>query len=93
MKNTEYYWFKLFNASGFRAKSSHYIFNNFQTHGHTINDCQKRKSHPRLTDKHFWTSETKRKTAANRRLLSVAGQWLVGKERWQSPSALSRVWL
>ncbi len=38
MKNTEYNWFKLFNASGFGAKSIHYIFHNLQTHHLTIND-------------------------------------------------------
>lgn len=38
MKNTEYNWFKLFNVSGFGAKSIHYIFHSLQTHGLTIND-------------------------------------------------------
>lgn len=38
MKNTEYNWFKLFNASGFGAKSIHYIYNNLHNHGLTIND-------------------------------------------------------
>ncbi|HLG34295.1 MAG TPA: DNA-processing protein DprA [Bacteroidia bacterium] len=38
MKSKEYNWFKLFNTTGFGAKSIHYIFRNLQSHGLAIHD-------------------------------------------------------
>jgi DNA processing protein len=38
MRNKEYSWYMLSNASGFGAKSIHYIFNNLQKNSLSIND-------------------------------------------------------